>query len=165
MFLFILKVVIKDPGKLFGSIVLCLAAGFAGSFFTTSSITGWYATLNKPFFNPPNFVFAPVWTILYILMGISLYLVWSSEKSKQTGVAITFFMTQLILNVSWSIVFFGLHFPAGAFATIIALFLAILFTILKFSKISKNAAYLLYPYIAWVLFASFLNLAIVVLNL
>ncbi|MEK7573151.1 MAG: TspO/MBR family protein [Patescibacteria group bacterium] len=142
---------------------LCLGAGAIGSLFTTPAINTWYVTLNKPSFNPPNYIFAPVWTILYILMGLSFYLILvSKEREKQT--AVMFFVLQLILNVLWSLVFFGLHSPLGALITIVLLWISILMTIINFYKISKPASYLLIPYILWVSFASVLNLSIGMLN-
>lgn len=149
--------------KLFLSVIVCLAAGFLGSFFTVSTIPTWYAALNKPFFSPPNWLFGPVWTTLYILMGISLYLVWIS-KNKQKQKAINLFLIQLGLNFLWSFIFFGMRSPALALAEIIALWIAIFLTIRAFYPISKLAANLLIPYILWVSFASLLNLMIVILN-
>ncbi len=149
--------------KLLVSIGVSLGAGAIGSFFTISSIPTWYVTLNKPIFSPPNWIFAPVWTTLYILMGISLYLVWiSKSKLKQRGT--TVFFIQLGLNVFWSLIFFGLKNPPAAFFEIIALWIAILLTIKTFYKISKLAGNLLIPYILWVTFAAALNAMIVLLN-
>ncbi|MBI2601065.1 tryptophan-rich sensory protein [Candidatus Daviesbacteria bacterium] len=153
--------------KLILSISLCLGAGIIGSFFTVSSIPTWYATLNKPSFSPPNWVFGPVWTILYILMGISLYLVWTKKNPLITLRAMgvpAIFWVQLILNTTWSILFFGTENPTLALFDVVALWIAILLTIKSFYKISKLAAYLLYPYLAWVTFAALLNLSIVILN-
>ena len=141
-----------------------LAAGI-GSVFTTSAINTWYTTLQKPFFNPPNWIFGPVWTLLYLMMGISLYLVWvtkTDKKERRQG--ITFFFIQLVLNVLWSILFFGLQSPAAALIGIIVLWFAILLTIKNFLQISKPAGRLLMPYLAWVSFATILNLSIVFLN-
>jgi len=149
--------------KLTLSIILCLSAGFLGSFFTITSVGSWYSEINKPFFNPPNWIFGPVWTTLYILMGISLYLIWTN-KNKKKETAIKLFFTQLILNSLWSILFFGLQSPLLAFIEIIILWVAILLTIMKFHKISKTSAYLLVPYLLWVSFASILNLSIYLLN-
>lgn len=152
--------------KLIVSIFVCQLAGFIGSFFTVSSIPTWYSTLNKPFFNPPNWIFGPVWIILYLLMGISLYLIWNNKsgKTKQFKIAITFFISQLVLNSLWSIIFFGLKLPLIAFIEIIVLWIFILLTIIYSYKISKIASYLLIPYILWVSFASILNLSIYLLN-
>ena len=148
----------KDFPKLLLSLGLCLGAGIIGSFFTVSSIPTWYQTLNKPSFSPPNWIFGPVWTILYILMGYSLYLVWVKRKVP------TIFWMQLFLNFIWSIIFFGMKNPTLAFINIIALWIAIVLTIKAFSKINKLASQLLWPYLAWVSFASILNLMIVILN-
>ena len=147
------------------SIGVCFLAAGIGSFSTTSAIDTWYVTLQKPFFNPPNWVFGPVWTLLYLLMGISLYLVWITKTDKKTKrKAITFFFVQLALNVLWSILFFGLKLPSAAFVGIVLLWLTILMTIKNFLPISKVAGWLLIPYITWVSFASVLNLSLIILN-
>jgi len=153
----------RDVSRLIISIALPLVAGSVGSYFTISSIDSWYQTVNKPIFNPPDWVFGLAWTILYILMGISFYLIWASKKKNKKS-AIKFFLIQLVLNASWSIIFFGLHNPLLAFINIIALWIAIYMTIRAFAPISKTASYLLYPYLAWVSFASILNLSIILLN-
>lgn len=140
------------------SIGLCLGAGVLGSFFTFSAIPDWYAALNKPSFSPPNWIFGPVWTTLYIMMGISLYLVWQKKKVPLV------FWAQLFLNAIWSIIFFGMKNPGLALIDIIALWITIVLTIKSFSKISKPAGYLLIPYLLWVSFAAILNLSIVLLN-
>lgn len=145
--------------KLLLSIIICEGAGLIGSIFTFNSVNTWYVTLNKPFFNPPPWIFAPVWTILYLLMGISLYLVWGTKK-----VNLKWFWIQLALNSLWSIIFFGLKNPMFAFVEIILLWLAILMTIKSFWKYNKTASWLLLPYLLWVTFASILNLSIVLLN-
>lgn len=144
--------------KLLLSIGLCLGVGIVGSFFTISAIPTWYAGLNKPVFSPPNWVFGPVWTILYILMGISLYLVWQKKKIPPV------FWVQLILNALWSTIFFGLKNPGLALVDIIALWIAIILTIKSFYKINKFAGKLLIPYFLWVSFATILNLFTVPLN-
>ncbi|MCX7766736.1 MAG: tryptophan-rich sensory protein [Candidatus Sumerlaeia bacterium] len=146
------------------SIMICLMAGFIGSIVTTPAIPDWYATLQKPAFTPPNWVFAPVWTTLYVLMGISLFLVWRLPFTKTTASAIIVFGIQLFFNICWSILFFGFKSPLLAFIDIIFLWIAILLTIIKFYKVSAIASLLLIPYLLWVSFASILNLAIVVLN-
>lgn len=145
------------------SIVVSLSAGAIGGIFTSSAIPTWYATLTKPSFNPPNWLFGPAWTVLYILMGIALYLVWTSDKEKKKITYIVFFI-QLVLNALWSIVFFGAHQTGWAFFEIVLLWLAILATIIAFYRISKPAAYLLIPYILWVTFAAILNFSIWKLN-
>ncbi|MFZ3076948.1 MAG: TspO/MBR family protein [Candidatus Aenigmatarchaeota archaeon] len=155
----------KDILKLAASIGICLLAGVVGSIFTVSAIPSWYATLAKPFFAPPNWVFAPVWTTLYVLMGISLFLVWRKGFSKKTKGAIGIFGIQLALNVLWSLAFFGLKSPIAGLVVIVALWAAIAATIMKFMKISRNADLLLIPYIVWVSIAALLNFSIVLLNL
>ena len=152
-----------DLPKFIGSILLCFLTGVLGSFFTASAITTWYADLSKPLFSPPNYIFAPVWTILYVLMGISLYLLWTSNK-KGREKAIRLFLIQLALNFFWSIIFFGMHSPRLAFVEIILLWAFIFLTIRASLPVSKTAAYLLYPYLAWVTFATVLNLFIAILN-
>lgn len=152
---------IKFPQILL-SIGLCLFAGLIGSLFTFSATPTWYVTLNKPEFSPPNWIFGPVWTILYILMGVSLYLVWTSKKKSKF--ALKLFLAQLLLNTLWSIIFFGMRNPTLALVEVVILWVMILLTILEFRKISKCAAYLLFSYLAWVSFATILNLFIVLLN-
>lgn len=145
------------------SLILCLGAGAIGSVFTTSAIGTWYTTLNKPSFNPPNFIFAPVWTTLYILMAVSFYLVLIS-KVKDKQLAVRLFLVQLFLNIFWSVLFFGLHSPLLALFDIILLWILILLTIKYFYKISHSTSYLLIPYLLWVSFAIILNLSIALLN-
>ncbi|MBI2195834.1 MAG: tryptophan-rich sensory protein [Candidatus Levybacteria bacterium] len=149
--------------KLVASIVLCLGVGAIGSIFTAPAIGTWYSTLHKPSFSPPNFLFAPVWTALYILMGVSLYLLWTSKK-KGKEKAIRLFLIQLALNFFWSLIFFGMHSPKVAFIEIIFLWVYIFLTIRASLTVSKIAAYLLYPYLFWVSFATLLNLFIALLN-
>jgi len=151
--------------KLIISVVTCLGAGFAGSFFTTPAIGEWYVNLNRPSFTPPNQLFAPVWTTLYILMAISAFLIWRKgwgEKYVRSGLLL--FAVQLLLNVLWSVLFFGMKMPLNAFIEIILLWVVILLTIMRFKKLSITAAALLIPYILWVSFAGFLNYSIWVLN-
>jgi tryptophan-rich sensory protein len=147
--------------RLVASIGICLLVGFIAGFFTSSSISSWYSQLNKPSFNPPNWLFGPVWTVLYILMGVSLYLVWNNDGSK---IAIIFFAVQLALNFIWSFLFFSLHNPLIAFIEILLLLSMIIVTTLKFYPISHTAAFLMIPYILWVSFASVLNFSIYWLN-
>lgn len=149
--------------KLVIAVFICELVGIIGALFTTPSITTWYATLQKPSFNPPNWIFGPVWTTLYFLMGISLYLVWQ-KKVKGSEQAMKIFMIQLVLNLIWSILFFYQQSPLAAFIEIILLWSAILATIFFFYKISKAAAYILIPYLLWVSFAAILNLSIYLLN-
>ena len=155
----------NDALRLVAAIVLCELVGAAGSIFTLSSIPTWYATLQKPSFSPPTWLFGPAWTILYALMGISLYLVWSNgTKNANAKTAMKIFGIQLFLNFLWSFLFFGLKSPLYGLIEIILLWISIVVSILKFYKISKNAAYLLLPYILWVSFAMLLNFFVFVLN-
>lgn len=156
---------LNNPSKLVLAIGVSELAGIFGSVFTVPSITGWYATLAKPEFSPPNSIFGPVWTALYAFMGIAAFLVWKKDLDrKDVKIALSLFLSQLALNTLWSIIFFGLHSPGGALIEIVFLWLAILTTITAFAKISKPAAWLLVPYIAWVSFAVYLNFAIWSLN-
>lgn len=153
----------KNALKLIGCILLCEAIGGIGAIFTTPAINSWYATLAKPAFNPPNWIFAPVWTFLFALMGIALYLVWTNTV-KDKKLAYTFFFIQLALNLLWSILFFGAQLPGFAFVEIIILWIFILLTIINFYRISKPAGIIMIPYLLWVTFASILNYAIYSLN-
>ena len=151
--------------KLLVSIGVCLLAGVTGSIFTMPAIPTWYAALNRPPLAPPNWIFGPVWTTLFVLMGISAFLIWKKGLDrKDVKIALGIFIGQLVLNTLWSIIFFGLHSPGGALIEIVFLWLAILATIVAFYKISKPAAWLLVPYILWVSFAAYLNYAIWSLN-
>lgn len=156
---------IKQPSKLLISIVICELVGLSGIPFTSSAIPSWYATLSRPFFSPPNWIFGPVWTTLYAMMGISAYLVWmKGAKHQKVTYALRFFAVQLILNFAWSLLFFGLRNPLLGLIDIMALWLAIAYTIRLFYPLSKPAAYLLIPYLLWVSFATILNLSIFLLN-
>jgi len=149
--------------KLIIALATPLLIGFSGSLFTISEIENWYQTLQKPSWNPPNWLFGPVWTALYVLMGISLFLVWRSAAS-QKSTAIILFALQLVLNFFWSFIFFKEHQPGFAFAEILVLWLMILLTIFSFGRINKVAAWLLVPYMSWVSFAAVLNFTIWQLN-
>lgn len=147
------------------SVAICLLVGFLSGFATQSSVNDWYLTLNKPFFNPPNWVFAPVWSALYVLMGIAAGMVWAKGYYHiWVKTALYHFVFQLLLNALWSIVFFGLKSPLGALFVIIALNILLVFTFKWFKVVKAAAAYLLLPYMAWVAFASLLNAAIWYLN-
>lgn len=151
--------------KLIFAIVICQLAGIIGSIFTVNSIPTWYATLVKPSFNPPAWVFGPVWMVLYTLMGISLYLILlKGFKKKEVKPAINVFTWQLIANSLWSIIFFGWKNIALALVEIILLLVLVIMTIVKFYKIDKVAAYLLIPYLLWGSFATFLTYSIWMLN-
>jgi benzodiazapine receptor len=154
-----------DFKKLIFSIALCQGAGLLGSAFTAPAITSWYALLNKPSFAPPNSLFAPVWVVLYTLMGISLYLVWQKGVEKgQVKDAMILFGIHLLVNASWSIIFFGLKNVTWALLEISFLLGVIIAVITKFYKINKTAGLLLVPYLLWVAFATVLNYSIWLLN-
>ena len=155
----------KNLPKLLVSIVVCELVGVLGTPFTISAIPTWYATLIKPSFAPPNWLFGPAWTLLYFLMGVAFYLIWIQDwKKKKVRTAGVFFLAQLGLNFIWSPIFFGLRAPELGLITIIAMWVLILMTMKRFYPLSKPAFYLLVPYILWVSFATILNGAIVVLN-
>lgn len=145
------------------SLLIPQFAGIIGSLFTVKNIPTWYANLNKPFFTPPSWLFAPAWIILFILMGVSLYLVLIKQKKIFTPPVKIFFI-HLVVNTLWSIVFFGMREPGLAFIVIVALWFLIYYIIKIFYKIDKTASYLLIPYLAWVSFASILNFSIWILN-
>lgn len=154
----------KNFLKLIAAIFICFLPGIIGGFFTAKNLYPWYDTLVKPEFNPPSWVFSPVWTTLYTLMGISLFLILKAESSKDKTQGIVFFTIQLVLNGLWSVVFFGMHQILWAFILIILLLIFIALLIFKFYRISKTAAYLLVPYILWVSFATVLNFSLYLLN-
>lgn len=151
--------------KLLASLTVVLAAGGIGSLATTRAIPTWYRDLAKPSFNPPDWLFGPAWTTLYLLMAVAAFLVWKQGLGA-TGVklALAAFLVQLILNALWSVLFFGLRSPLGGLVDIIVLWLAILANIILFFRVSVPAGILLLPYIAWVTFAAVLNAAILRLN-
>jgi translocator protein len=150
--------------KLVLSLIITLAVGFVAGFATAESIDTWYGQLNKPSFNPPNSVFAPVWTLLYILMAVSLFLVWRRPASPERNRAMLLFFIQLALNFAWSFIFFYYHKIGLALADIILLWIFLFITIFAFRKFSIAASWLLVPYLAWVSFATILNMSIFKLN-
>lgn len=151
--------------RLFLAVLICEVIGILGSVFTISSIATWYQILNKPVFSPPNWVFGPVWTILYALMGVSIFLVLEKKiKINERNNLIYLFSAQLFINFLWSLIFFYFHLPFLAFLDILILWGSILLLIIKFWKFSKPASYLLIPYLLWVSFATILNASIVILN-
>ncbi|MEW4454108.1 TspO/MBR family protein [Bremerella sp. JC817] len=147
-----------------GWLVLCFAAAGVGSSFTLPQIGTWYAELNKPSFNPPNWIFGPVWSTLYLMMAIAAWLTWRKSGWSSAPFALILFCIQLLLNTAWSVLFFGLQNPVAAAFDIVLLWGAILATIIAFWPHSRVAALLLVPYLAWVSFASILNFTIVALN-
>lgn len=155
----------KNLPKLIVSIVVCELVGLLSTPFTIAAIPEWYAFLIKPSFSPPNWIFGPVWTLLYLMMGVSFFLLWQlGWKKKKVKDAAYFFGAQLALNFFWSIAFFGLRSPLLSLVTIVALLALILLTMKHFYPLSKPAFYLLVPYLFWVSFATLLNGAIVLLN-
>lgn len=147
--------------KLVISLAIPLVVGGTSGFFTVTGVESWYQHINKPSWNPPNAIFGPVWTSLYILMGIALYLVWKADTSSELKkIAFVFFAIQLAFNFCWSFIFFRLHQPGWAFAEIIVMWAFILATIFAFAQVNKLAAWLLVPYISWVSFAAVLNYTI-----
>jgi translocator protein len=145
---------LRDVPALLVSIVVCELAGIVPSFLTANDVATWYTTLQKPGFTPPSWVFGPVWTTLYLLMGIALYLVWRRGDNR---FALAVFAVQLLLNAGWTLVFFGMRWPAGGLAVIVALLVAIVATMVTFARIDRRAALLLVPYLCWVGFATLLN--------
>ena len=147
------------------AVAVCLLIGFLSGFATQSSVNDWYAALNKPSFNPPNWIFGPVWTVLYIMMGIAAGIVWSKGfYHKWVKTALYHFGFQLLFNALWSVIFFGFQSPFWALLVILVLMMLILGTIRWFNVVSRLAAYLMIPYFLWVCFASLLNYRIWMLN-
>lgn len=153
--------IMKNFLQIFGAIIFCELIGFLPIPFTFRAIPTWYAHLHKPFFSPPNIIFGPIWTILYLLMGVALFLVLRKKKNKKT---LFFFLLQLLFNFLWSVVFFGLHAPILGVVDIVLLLGTILITMWYLRVLSKPAFLLFIPYVLWVSFATVLNIAIVVLN-
>jgi len=151
------------------SIIICESVGIIGSFFTFSSVSNWFPTLVKPWFSPPSWLFGPVWTMLYFLMGLSLYIVWNYKtetisKQKYKKQFFILFGIQLILNALWSFLFFGLKSPISGLIDILFLDITVITTIIYANRVSKYAAVLLAPYMAWIIFATLLNFEIALLN-
>jgi len=150
---------------LFISLAITLSIAGIASYFTIPQIKVWYAFLQKPAFNPPNWLFGPVWTILYLMIGVSAYLIWQRRRENIDYINSEYsYFLQLLFNLSWSVVFFGLHQILAALIVVIALWLSIVANIFFFSKVSRVAAWLLVPYLLWVSFASVLNFYIYLLN-
>ncbi len=145
-------------------LVVCLGAGGLGAFATTPEIDGWYRTIAKPDWNPPDQVFGPVWTTLFVMMAVAGWLIWKPSVFKDAGQQLSLFGVQLVLNVAWSWIFFALHQPGWAFVEIVILWVTIALTIRSFAHQSRPAAWLLVPYLAWVSFACLLNFSIWQLN-
>lgn len=155
----------KNILTLAGALLIPQIIGLTGALFTSASIATWYATLTRPELAPPNWVFGPVWTLLFILMGIASFLILQKGyERRDVRIALSFYSAQLILNLLWSVLFFGARNPGLAFAEIVVLWLVLFLTIKKFWPLSKTSAYLLVPYILWVSFAGYLNYSIWMLN-
>jgi len=155
----------KGLVSLFVAVLIPQVSGFLGSLATTPKISGWYAGLNKPGFNPPSWVFAPVWGLLFLLMGIASWLVWKEGwRKSEVRVALVFYGIQLVLNVLWSVIFFGMQNPGLALVDMVILLGLIIWTSLKFFGVSKLSGRLMIPYVLWVSFASILNVSIFLLN-
>ncbi|BDZ66733.1 TspO/MBR family protein [Methanobacterium ferruginis] len=156
---------IREIPKLIASVFIVFLAGSVGSLVTLPQITTWYVTLAKPSWTPPNDWFGPIWSILYVLIGIALFLVWRQGLNRRdVRFAILIFAVQLVLNILWSLVFFGLQSILGGFIIIFALWIAILANMIAFYVISKPAGYLFIPYLIWVTIASYLNYSVLMLN-
>ena len=155
---------LQKIGVLLVSLIIPLAVGGLSGYFTVSAIPGWYKTIQKPWWNPPNGVFGPVWTTLYVLMGIAMYWVWRQPKTSERQRALWLNATQLVLNFFWSLIFFNLHAIGWALVEIVLLWGLIVCTMLAYDKVYKPAAWLLLPYVVWVTFATILNFTIWRLN-
>lgn len=156
--------IIKKIGQLIACIALSFGAGAIGSLATVANIPSWYAGLDKPPLLPPNEVFGPVWSVLYTMMGVALFLVWTSQTTQSKKPAYGAFSLQLILNTLWSLVFFGLHLPWVGIIVIGLLIGAIVWTMREFTKVSQLAMWLLVPYLLWVSFATYLTIGVTFLN-
>jgi translocator protein len=156
---------VREIPKLIISIVIVFLAAAVGTVYTLKEITTWYVSLTKPSFTPPNWAFGPIWSTLYVLMGIALFLVWREGLDrKDVRIAILVFAVQLVLNVAWSLVFFATHNIFGGLVLIILLWISILVNIIVFYRVSKPAGLILIPYIIWVSIASYLNYSVYILN-
>jgi len=150
--------------KLVASLLLPLGIGGIAGMFTSEAIPGWYASLNQPSFNPPNWVFGPVWTTLYTILGISFFLIWKLPSSKERNLAILVFLVQLLLNFCWSFFFFYFKMIGLALIDILALWTMIVVMLVRFYKLKPIASYINIPYLLWVSFATALNMAYFFLN-
>jgi translocator protein len=145
-------------------VLINLAVAVFGGLATADALPNWYATLVKPTWNPPSWVFGPVWTLLYLLMALAAWMVWLRREEREVMPALSAYFFQLMLNASWSLIFFGLHLPGWAFAEIVVLWLAIALTLRAFWRVSRAAGWLFVPYLLWVTFAAVLNFTIWRLN-
>lgn len=156
----------RNPFKLVTSLIIPLTIGFLGSISTQTSLQTWYIELNKPPLNPPNWIFAPVWTVIYLLIGVNLYLLWNKYSAQQISKKIFYlFLLQLLLNAIWSPAFFGLQCPLLALVIIALLLTTLIYLASQFKNSHSINFYLLVPYLLWVFFATYLNLGILILNI
>lgn len=156
-----------DRGDVPGLLVAIVATNLAGiipAILTAGRVADWYPTLSAPPLTPPSWVFGPVWTVLFAMLGVAAYLVYRERDHELRAFAMGFFGVQLALNMSWSLVFFGMQAPAAALVVIVALLVAIVATIVTFDKVDRRAALLMAPYLAWVAFATYLNAGFWLLN-
>lgn len=156
--------IVRKGALLIGAVIICQGIGLIGSLFTTQKIPTWYATLVKPAFNPPSWLFGPVWICLYLLMGISLFLIFQEKESCARTRALTLFGLQLVMNALWSFLFFGLESPLYGLIGIVLLLIAIILTMGASYRVSRLAAYLFIPYVCWVAFATIVNYFIYIMN-
>jgi benzodiazapine receptor len=150
--------------KLIISIALPLLVGAVAGMFTAKAVPEWYATLNRPSFSPPNWLFGPVWTTLYLILGISLFLIWKQNPTEDRNIAIILFLVQIFLNFAWSFLFFYFKLVGIALVEIVLLWITIIIMIVQFYKVLPLAAYINIPYLLWVSFATVLNAAYYMLN-
>jgi benzodiazapine receptor len=150
--------------KLVVSMILPLGIGAIAGMFTAKAVPEWYASLNRPSYNPPDWLFGPVWTALYILMGISLFLIWKLDAGKERNLAMLFFLLQLLLNFGWSFFFFYFKMIGVALFEIIVLWIIIVIMLILFYKLKPLASYINIPYLLWVTFATMLNAGYYILN-
>ena len=155
---------VKNIRSLTVFLALCLSVSLVGGWITQTSVNDWYQTLAKPPFNPPDWVFAPTWITLYVMMALSAWRVWLRSAGSIRQLAILLFAIQLALNLAWSFIFFGAKTPGFAAIEIVALWIAIFTTLLTFSRIDRVAAWLMCPYLLWVSFATYLNVSIYLMN-
>ena len=156
----------RELPKLIISILIVFLAGAVGTVYTLKEITTWYVNIPKPSWTPPNWAFGPIWSTLYVLMGISLFLIWREGLNrKEVKIAIGVFAVQLMVNVVWSLIFFGTHNIAGGLVLVILLWITILVNIFVFYRISKPAGIILIPYLIWVTIAGYLNYSVYLLSL
>jgi benzodiazapine receptor len=155
---------IKNIRSLIVFLALCLSVSLIGGWITQTSVNDWYQTLVKPTLNPPDWVFAPTWVTLYVMMALSAWRIWLRSAGRIRQLAMLIFAIQLALNLAWSFIFFGAKSPSFAAIEIVALWITIFISLLTFSRIDRIAVWLMIPYLLWVSFAIYLNVSIYLLN-